>query len=108
MISRRRREDGRVQGRALRQLARRHRVDRILARKQPGLGPRRPPPVAQQFEQLRGEHHVAIPLPLALLDPQGHALAVDVGHLQRHDLGHAQARAVGAARPLRVALIAFI
>ena len=40
---------------------------------------------------------IAIPLPLALLDPQGHALAVDVGHLQGHDLGHPQARAVGDA-----------
>jgi hypothetical protein len=59
------------------------------------LRPCRPPPFAQQFEQLRGEHDVAIPLPLAPLDPKRHALAVDVGHLQRHDLGHAQACAVG-------------
>ena len=44
-----------------------------------------------------GEHDVAIPLPLAPLDPKRHALAVDVGHLQRHDLGHAQACAVGDA-----------
>ena len=75
----------------------RHRIDRVLARKQPGLRPRRPPPFAQQFEQLRREHDVAIPLPLALLDPKRHALAVDVGHLQRHDLGHPQACAVGDA-----------
>jgi hypothetical protein len=33
------------------------------------LRPRRPPPVAQQFEQLRREHHVPVPLSLALLDP---------------------------------------
>src|SRR5271165_4877513 len=71
-----------------------HRVDRVLAGKEPDLRPRRRPPVAQQFEQLRREHHVAIPLPLALLDPKRHALAVD---LQVRDLGHPQARAVGDA-----------
>jgi len=32
--------------------------------------------------------NIAIPLPLALLNPQRHALAVDVGHLQVRDLGH--------------------
>jgi hypothetical protein len=32
-----------------------------------------------------------ISLPIALLDPQRHVLAVDVGHLQRRDFGHAQA-----------------
>ena len=53
------------------------------------------PPFAQQFEPLRRKHHVAIPLPLALLDPQRHALAVDIEHLQVRDLGHAQARAEG-------------
>ena len=64
------------------ELAGRHWIDRVLARKQPGLRPRRPPPFAQQFEQLRGEHDIAIPLPFAPLDPKRHALAVDVGHLQ--------------------------
>src|SRR5271166_4606031 len=79
------------------ELTGRHRVDRVLAGKQPDLRSRRPPPVAQQFEQLRREHNVAIPLPLALLDPKRHALAVDIGHLQVRDLGHAQARPVGDA-----------
>jgi hypothetical protein len=46
---------------------------------------------------LWGEHHIAIPLSLALLDPQRHALTVDVGHLEVRDLGHPQARAVGDA-----------
>ena len=32
-----------------------------------------------------------------MLDPQHHALAVDVGHLQVRDLGHAQTRAVSDA-----------
>ena len=46
---------------------------------------------------MRRQHHVAILAPLALLDTDQHALAVDVGHLQRHDLRHAQACAVGDA-----------
>ena len=62
----------------------------------PQHGQRRAP-VAQQFEQLRREHHITIALPLALLDPESHALAVNVGHLQVRDFGHAQARAVGDA-----------
>ena len=61
------------------------------------LRPRRPPPVAQQFEQLRREHHVPVPLSLALLDPQRHALAVNIGHRQVRDFGHPQACAVGDA-----------
>src|SRR5271157_3781226 len=34
---------------------------------------------------------------LARLDPERHALTVDVGHLEVRDLGHAQARAIGDA-----------
>ena len=40
-----------------------HRVDRVLAGEERSLRPRRPPPVAQQFEQLRRERR-AVPLPL--------------------------------------------
>jgi hypothetical protein len=54
------------------ELAGRHRVDWVPAGEEPGLEPRRAPPFAQQFEQLRRKHHVAVPLPLALLDPQRH------------------------------------
>src|ERR1700723_1896884 len=79
------------------ELAGRHRVDRVPAGEEPGLRPRRQPPFAQQFEQLRRKHHVAVPLPLALLDPQRHALAVDIRHLEVRDLGHPQARAIGDA-----------
>src|SRR5271168_4430560 len=75
----------------------RHRVDRIEAGKQPAPRLRDLPPVAQQLQQLRREHHEAILLPLALLDAQQHALAVDIGDLQRDDLGYAQARAIGDA-----------
>jgi hypothetical protein len=50
-------------------------------------------PVAQQVEQLRQEHNIAIPLPLALLDLQRHALAVDMAleHFMRMN-GHAAER----------------
>ena len=62
---------------------------------------RPPPPDPEaspaELEQLRRQHHVAIPLSLALLDPEHHALAVDVGHLQVGDFGHPEACAVGDA-----------
>src|SRR5271167_4354744 len=52
------------------ELARRHRLDRIAAREQPcGWSPDTPP-VAQKFEQHRGEHRVAILAALALLNAQ--------------------------------------
>jgi len=71
------------------------RQQRIAARKQPGLRPRDAIPVAQQLEQLGREHRMAILAPFALLDPDHHALGVDVGYLQRCHLRHAQARAIG-------------
>ena len=77
------------------ELTRGEMVDRVLSRKQPDLGPCDPPPVAQELEQLRREHGKAILAPLDLLDPQQHALAVNVADLQRRDLGDAQARTVG-------------
>jgi len=36
----------------------------------------------QHLEQARREHDVAILAPFTLIDPQRHALAVDVGHLK--------------------------
>src|SRR5580693_4044109 len=53
------------------------------------------PPLAQQREQIRREHRIAIPAALATLDSDQHALAVDIGDLQRRDLSHAQAGAIG-------------
>ena len=44
------------------ELTRRHRIDRVLAGKEPHLRPRRLPPFAQEFEQVRRQHHIAIPL----------------------------------------------
>src|SRR6202042_1764664 len=77
------------------ELARRHRVDRVHSGKQPALGACRLVPGAQQLEQMRRQHHVAILVALALFDPDHHALAVDVGYLQRDYLGHAQSGPIG-------------
>src|SRR5271155_4043257 len=77
------------------ELARRHRVDRVHSGKQPALGACRLVPGAQQLEQMRRQHHVAVFVALALFDPDHHALAVDVGYLQCHHLGHAQSGPIG-------------
>ena len=69
-----------------------------IARKKPGRGLRHPPPVAQDFQQLRRKHDVPVFLPLALLHPNDHALTVDVGGLQADDLGDAQPRGVASCK----------
>src|SRR5512145_2153832 len=65
------------------ELAWRQWVDPIAPREQPALWPRRLPIGAQQLEQMLGEHHIAILAPLALLDADDHAGAVDVADLER-------------------------
>src|SRR4051794_17513561 len=80
------------------ELTRGERVDRVLSGKEPHLRPGDPPPVPQELEELRREHRKAIPSPLALLDPEQHALGINVADLERYDLGHAQARAIGGAQ----------
>src|SRR5829696_6954470 len=80
------------------ELTRGERVDRVLSREQPDLGPGDPPPVPQELEELRREQRKAIPSSLALLDPEQHAPGIDVADLERYDLGHAQARAKGSAQ----------
>src|SRR5882757_2061000 len=77
------------------ELARRHRVDRVHSGKQPPLWACRVVPGAQQLEQMRRKHHVAVLVALALFDPDHHALAVDVGYLQRDHLGHTQSGPIG-------------
>src|SRR6516225_7725170 len=47
------------------EVTRRERVDAILTRKQISLRPQHRPPVPQQFEQMRGQHCVAVLAPLA-------------------------------------------
>src|SRR3954453_20906583 len=74
------------------------RVEPVLSGEQPDLGPGDPPPVPQQLEQLRREHRKAIPSPLALLDPEQHALGINVADLERNDLRDAQARPVGGTQ----------
>jgi hypothetical protein len=83
------------------ELAGRERLDRIATRKQPALRqqhaepPPLPPPGAQEFEQLRRQHGVSVFAPLAALDPQQHALGVDIADLERDYLGNTQPGAVG-------------
>ena len=50
---------------------------------------------AEDLQQPRGEHDVAILPALALADADDHALAVDVGGLQLGDFGDAQAGGIG-------------
>src|SRR6266566_4785398 len=49
-----------------------------LARKQPVLGSCRAPPLAQDLQQSNRKHDIPVLLPLALLDTNDHALAVDI------------------------------
>ena len=70
-------------------------ASRDARRKEPVAGPVDFPPGAQDRQQLRREHHVAVLLPLALRDAQHHAFAVDGGH---GDMQDAPAAAATAAR----------
>src|SRR5215831_13163743 len=70
------------------ELAGGERLERIATGKQPS--PRQqhaqvsalPPPGAQQLEQLRRQHGVAVLAALTLLDAQQHALGVDIANLE--------------------------
>src|SRR5260370_21171720 len=62
-----------------------------LAGKQIDAGLLPAPVVAQGFQQLRRQRHVAIAQALAPVDVDDHALAVDVAHLQQRRLGAAHA-----------------
>jgi hypothetical protein len=52
------------------------------------------PARAQLLEQPLGEYHLAVLLALAALDPDDHALGIDVARLEVHDFVGAQTRAV--------------
>src|SRR5260370_2893090 len=69
-----------------------------IAGKKPVLGPFHSPPRSQDFQQLWGEHYVAILHSLALLDPQDHALAVDGGRRKSDGFGDAQAGTVAGGQ----------
>ncbi len=73
---------------------RRDRLLRALAGKEPMPRPFDLPPGAQDLEQLRREHHVAVFLPLAVRDAQHHPFAVDGGHREAGGLCDAQAGGV--------------
>ena len=64
---------------------------RYLAREEPERRSVAFPVDAQQLEQLRREHHLAIFMTLALTDTDDLALAVDIRHPQVGELGNPQA-----------------
>jgi hypothetical protein len=69
-----------------------------VAGEQPVGGPGHAPPVAQDGEQSRGEHHVAVFLTFALLDAEHHPRAVDCGRDEPHGFGDPQAGAVASGQ----------
>jgi hypothetical protein len=73
-------------------------LDRITARKQPTLWMCCLPPGAQQLEQMRRQDHIAILAAFTLLDPDQHALAINVGNLERDHFLGAQTRSIGHAQ----------
>jgi hypothetical protein len=59
-----------------------------LAFKQPMPGPLELPPLAQDLQQQRGQHDVAISLSLALIHADHPALAADIGDFQIDGFGY--------------------
>ena len=49
----------------------------------------------RHLEQAWREHDVAILAPFTLIDPQRHALAIDVGHLEMDGFGNPQTGCLG-------------
>ena len=80
------------------ELARGHRVNRVLTWKQPGHRLADAVPLAQNVKQHGREHGKAVLAPLALLDPQHHAGAVDIRDFERHHFGGSKPRAIGNAQ----------
>src|SRR5262249_40975661 len=72
--------------------------ERMPGGKQPALRSALPPPRAQHFEQPWREHGVAVLAALALLDPDQHALAVNVRDRQGDHFGGAQPGPIGNAQ----------
>src|SRR5579864_7887965 len=69
-----------------------------ITRKEPVLRSFRSPPGTQDLQKLRREHYVTVFLPLALLDPQDHAFAVDGGGRNRDGFRDAQAGSVASGQ----------
>ncbi|MCY1301453.1 hypothetical protein D9M68_735600 [compost metagenome] len=68
---------------------------REAAGEQPVLRSANAPVAAQDLQQSRRKHDVAVGMPLALLDAQHHALTVDVADLQAGRFRDPQAGGVG-------------
>lgn len=91
------------------ELARREGVDLGLARKQPALGPRLAPVLAQQVQQSRRQHDLPVLPPLTLFDMDQHPVAVDIADLEIADfrcpepgpIGNAERRPVLQPRSRR-------
>ena len=67
-------------------------LSRDVAGEEPVGRPGDLPVFAEQGQQPRREHHVAVLAALALADADDHALAVDVVDAEGHDLGDAAGR----------------
>src|SRR5580692_2520311 len=82
----------------------RQRLDRVAPWKQPASRQQQAaptplaPPGAQQFEQLRRQHRMAVLTPLAALDAQQHAPGIDIADLERDNFRDAQPGAPGLRR----------
>ncbi len=61
-----------------------------VAGEEPPLGLLQAPPLPQDFQQPGGEHDIAVFLSLALVNPDDHALTIDLRGLQAHGLGDPQ------------------
>jgi hypothetical protein len=70
-------------------------IARLPTGKQPQAGMRSLPIGAQNIEQTRRQHRIAILCALAAFDVDKHALAVNRGRLQTANLANAQPRRVG-------------
>ena len=66
---------------------------------EPVRGPVDLPPRAQDLEERRGEHHIAIPLPLALRDAEDHPVAIDGGHKLKLPVPGSRMREQRGGRP---------
>jgi len=76
-------------------------VDRlglIATGKEPVLRPGEPPVSAQDTEQLRRQHDVAVLAAFAVLDTDHHPAAVDIADLEPDRLGRARPRGVGGGQ----------
>src|SRR5215472_17049109 len=69
-----------------------------LTGRHPSLLTHDPPPFAQQLEKVGRENDISILLPLALLDPDDHALTIDIGELQSDNLRCAQPSGISQAQ----------